>query len=130
MPASYLTPPPTPTHTHTRTPTPTHHPLPLQIRLLGLDICADTVVGNRMLRGISGGQRKRVTTGEMVVGNVKAVFADEVGGGVRVYLHAGLPCPDACSFIDWFLLMLRRVCKGGSGGVVCLSAFCAVSFCF
>jgi hypothetical protein len=34
------------------------------LKLLGLDICADTIVGNEMLRGISGGQKKRVTTGE------------------------------------------------------------------
>jgi hypothetical protein len=34
------------------------------LKLLGLDMCADTVVGNEMLRGISGGQKKRVTTGE------------------------------------------------------------------
>lgn len=33
-------------------------------KILGLDICADTIVGNEMLRGISGGQRKRVTTGK------------------------------------------------------------------
>ena len=33
------------------------------MQILGLEVCADTVVGNEMLRGISGGQRKRVTTG-------------------------------------------------------------------
>jgi ABC-type multidrug transport system ATPase subunit len=33
------------------------------LKILGLDICADTMVGDDMLRGISGGQRKRVTTG-------------------------------------------------------------------
>ncbi|KAK1363011.1 hypothetical protein POM88_038572 [Heracleum sosnowskyi] len=38
------------------------------IKLLGLEICADTVVGSEMIRGISGGQKKRVTTGEMLVG--------------------------------------------------------------
>jgi hypothetical protein len=31
--------------------------------VLGLDICADIIVGDEMLRGISGGQKKRVTTG-------------------------------------------------------------------
>jgi hypothetical protein len=30
---------------------------------LGLDICADILVGDAMHRGISGGQKKRVTTG-------------------------------------------------------------------
>ncbi|GAB4817617.1 hypothetical protein N2152v2_004663 [Parachlorella kessleri] len=60
----------------------------LIIRLLGLDVCADTVVqqqqqqGNQMLRGISGGQKKRVTTGEMIVGPVKALFADEISTGL------------------------------------------------
>lgn len=34
------------------------------LRVLGLEVCADTIVGNNMLRGVSGGQRKRVTTGE------------------------------------------------------------------
>ncbi|KAJ8452690.1 hypothetical protein Cgig2_005026 [Carnegiea gigantea] len=32
------------------------------LKVLGLDICADTFVGNDMLRGVSGGQRKRVTS--------------------------------------------------------------------
>lgn len=32
-------------------------------QILGLDICKDTIVGDEMIRGISGGQRKRVTTG-------------------------------------------------------------------
>jgi hypothetical protein len=36
------------------------------LQILGLDICADTLVGNEMLRGVSGGQRKRVTTGMVI----------------------------------------------------------------
>ncbi|GAB2293481.1 transcription factor [Dionaea muscipula] len=34
------------------------------LRILGLDICRDTIIGDQMLRGISGGQKKRVTTGQ------------------------------------------------------------------
>jgi hypothetical protein len=33
------------------------------VQILGLEICADTMVGDGMIRGISGGQKKRVTTG-------------------------------------------------------------------
>ncbi|KAK9906410.1 hypothetical protein WJX75_001426 [Coccomyxa subellipsoidea] len=52
------------------------------LRLLGLDVCADTIVGSQMVRGISGGQRKRVTTGEMVVGPMKTLFLDEISTGL------------------------------------------------
>ncbi|KAK7349157.1 hypothetical protein VNO77_06301 [Canavalia gladiata] len=52
------------------------------LKILGLDICADTVVGDEMLRGISGGQRKRVTTGEMLVGPANALFMDEISTGL------------------------------------------------
>ncbi|WVZ64279.1 hypothetical protein U9M48_013825 [Paspalum notatum var. saurae] len=50
--------------------------------ILGLESCADTMVGDEMLRGISGGQRKRVTTGEMLVGPAKAFFMDEISTGL------------------------------------------------
>ena len=44
------------------------------MRLCWRQVCADTIVGSQMVRGISGGQRKRVTTGEMVVGPMKTLF--------------------------------------------------------
>ncbi|KAL6556565.1 transcription factor [Orobanche gracilis] len=52
------------------------------LKVLGLDVCADTMVGDEMIRGISGGQKKRVTTGEMLVGPAKALFMDEISTGL------------------------------------------------
>ncbi|XP_048137047.1 pleiotropic drug resistance protein 3-like isoform X2 [Rhodamnia argentea] len=52
------------------------------LRILGLDICADTLVGDPMRRGISGGQKKRLTTAEMIVGPNKALFMDEITNGL------------------------------------------------
>lgn len=54
----------------------------LILKVLGLDICADIIVGDEMKRGISGGQKKRVTTGEMLTGPAKALFMDEISTGL------------------------------------------------
>ncbi|KAH9780004.1 ABC transporter G family member 37 [Citrus sinensis] len=52
------------------------------LKILGLDICADTMVGDPMRRGISGGQKKRLTTGELIVGPTRALFMDEISNGL------------------------------------------------
>ncbi|XP_050239632.1 pleiotropic drug resistance protein 3-like isoform X3 [Quercus robur] len=52
------------------------------LKILGLDICSDTMVGDALKRGISGGQKKRLTTGEMIVGPTKALFMDEISTGL------------------------------------------------
>ncbi|CAI9101368.1 OLC1v1038674C1 [Oldenlandia corymbosa var. corymbosa] len=52
------------------------------LRILGLDTCADTLVGDAMRRGISGGEKKRLTTGEMIVGPTRALFMDEISNGL------------------------------------------------
>ncbi|KAF6262509.1 ATP-binding cassette transporter [Scenedesmus sp. NREL 46B-D3] len=54
----------------------------LMLRVLGLEVCADTMVGGPMMRGVSGGQRKRVTTGEMMVGPAKTLLMDEISTGL------------------------------------------------
>ncbi|DBA84895.1 TPA: transcription factor [Trebouxia sp. C0004] len=54
----------------------------LIIKMLGLDVCSETLIGNEMMRGVSGGQRKRVTTGELLVGPAKAMFLDEISTGL------------------------------------------------
>ncbi|XP_059640406.1 pleiotropic drug resistance protein 1-like isoform X2 [Cornus florida] len=52
------------------------------LKVLGLEVCADTMVGDGLLKGISGGQRKRVTMGEMLVGPAKVLFMDEISTGL------------------------------------------------
>ncbi|KAL1820330.1 hypothetical protein ACET3Z_015199 [Daucus carota] len=52
------------------------------LKILGLDICTDIMVGDLMIRGISGGQKKRVTTGEMLAGPSKTLFMDELSTGL------------------------------------------------
>ncbi|WZY81874.1 hypothetical protein YC2023_028258 [Brassica napus] len=52
------------------------------LKILGLDICADIPVGDEMRRGVSGGQMKRLTTGEMLVGPATALFMDEISTGL------------------------------------------------
>ncbi|GMF46872.1 unnamed protein product [Phytophthora fragariaefolia] len=58
-----------------------HHP-DVVIRQLGLENCKETIVGDAMLRGVSGGERKRVTTGEMSFGNKYVFLMDEISTGL------------------------------------------------
>nr|POE55159.1 pleiotropic drug resistance protein 1 [Quercus suber] len=41
------------------------------LKVLELEACADTMLGDEKLRGISGGQKKRVTTGD-IKGKIKS----------------------------------------------------------
>ncbi|VVB01079.1 unnamed protein product, partial [Arabis nemorensis] len=52
------------------------------LKILGLDICADTRVGDATRPGISGGQKRRLTTGEIVVGPATTLFMDEISNGL------------------------------------------------
>ncbi|ONM29558.1 hypothetical protein ZEAMMB73_Zm00001d039633 [Zea mays] len=52
------------------------------VQILGLDMCADIIVDNELIRGISGGQKKRLTTGEVLVGPTKVLFMDEISMGL------------------------------------------------
>nr|CAD1842985.1 unnamed protein product [Ananas comosus var. bracteatus] len=42
----------------------------------------DTRVGDEMIKGISGGQKKRLTTGELLVGPARVLFMDEISTGL------------------------------------------------
>ncbi|KAG2425082.1 hypothetical protein HXX76_013991 [Chlamydomonas incerta] len=50
--------------------------------LLGLAHCAETLVGDALVRGISGGERKRLTTAEMLVGPSNVIMLDEMSTGL------------------------------------------------
>ncbi|XP_040380034.1 ABC transporter G family member 37-like isoform X2 [Oryza brachyantha] len=52
------------------------------MQIIGLHTCADTLVGSDMARGISGGQKKRVTIGELLISPARALFMDEISTGL------------------------------------------------
>lgn len=52
------------------------------MKILGLDICSNTLVGDEMLKGISGGQKKRLTTGELLMGPYRVLLMDEISTGL------------------------------------------------
>ena len=50
--------------------------------LLGLDHVRDTYVGDDIVRGVSGGQRRRVTCGEMMMDACPITCGDEISNGL------------------------------------------------
>ena len=52
------------------------------IELLNLDGCKDTIIGNDLIRGISGGEKKRVTIAEALVKNSQVLCMDEISTGL------------------------------------------------
>ncbi|KAK0607086.1 hypothetical protein LWI29_009061 [Acer saccharum] len=78
------------------------------LKILGLDICADIMVGSALERGISGGQKKRLTTGEMIVCPTKALFMDEISTGldssttfqIIIYLQQMVHITDATALVS------------------------------
>jgi ABC-type multidrug transport system ATPase subunit/ABC-type multidrug transport system permease subunit len=52
------------------------------INLLNLDGCKGTIIGNDLIRGVSGGEKKRVTIAEAMVKNAKVLCMDEISTGL------------------------------------------------
>jgi len=52
------------------------------LKVLGLDHVADTIVGGEMIRGVSGGERKRVSVGVELVRGPAILFLDEPTTGL------------------------------------------------
>eukprot|EP00644_Phytophthora_capsici_P001183 jgi/Phyca11/129625/e_gw1.86.8.1 len=78
----------------------------LFLQILGLENCADIVVGNALLRGVSGGERRRVTVGEMLVGGQSLFLCDEISTGL-----------DSAATFD-IVKALRTWCKTLGGSVI------------
>jgi energy-coupling factor transporter ATP-binding protein EcfA2 len=94
--------------------------------VLGLSDVKDTFVGDTDIRGVSGGQRRRVTVGEMVMFRTPVLCGDEISTGldaastydmVQVLLHFGKiqnmtrvfallqPSPETVSLFDEVILL-------------------------
>nr|KAE8946188.1 ABC transporter G family member 37 [Phytophthora fragariae] len=82
----------------------------LFLQILGMEECADTVVGDALLRGVSGGERKRVTIGEVLVGGQSLFLCDEISTGL-----------DSAATFD-IIKSMRTWCKtlGGSAVIALL----------
>ena len=52
------------------------------LNVLGLTKCADTYIGNNLIRGISGGERKRTSIGIELLSNPSIFFLDEPTTGL------------------------------------------------
>ena len=49
---------------------------------MGLTKCADTLIGNVIIKGISGGERKRTSIGVELITNPSLIFLDEPTSGL------------------------------------------------
>jgi len=52
------------------------------IKVLGLEVCRDVLIGNELSKGISGGQAKRVNIGIALITNPRVLFLDEPTSGL------------------------------------------------
>eukprot|EP00644_Phytophthora_capsici_P006464 jgi/Phyca11/20570/fgenesh1_pg.PHYCAscaffold_66_\ len=84
----------------------------LFIQILGLEECADTVVGDALLRGVSGGERKRVTIGEVLVGGQSHMMYHGPRTEILDYFEGhGFTCPPplAAISVSFFLLFSGNI---------------------
>jgi ATP-binding cassette subfamily G (WHITE) protein 2 len=76
---------------------------------LGLESCADTIVGTTFLRGISGGERKRTCIGMELVLSPKILFLDEPTTGL--YCRKLLKCSETLIYIQFPILKRVKIVR-------------------
>ena len=59
-----------------------------KLRALGLEDAADTIIGGGLKKGISGGQKKRVSIGVELIASPSIIFLDEPTSGLDSYAAA------------------------------------------
>lgn len=67
------------------------------IDALHLTTCADTRVGDELLRGVSGGEKKRVTIAEALLSNARVLAMDEISTGLDAPITFDV-CRNLCSW--------------------------------
>ena len=120
------------------------------IEVLGLDTCRHVVIGDRIARGVSGGQAKRVSIGIALISNPRVLFLDEPTsgldsftanevmsvvkqlalGGITVCATIHSPTPYAFGLFDSLLLLAsgRSVYFGPMKGAVDAMKAASASF--
>ena len=74
---------------------------------LGLTVCADVMIGGALIKGISGGQRKRTSVGVELITNPTLLFLDEPTSGLDSYSAFTL------------VTLLKKVAKTESTTILC-----------
>jgi ABC-type multidrug transport system ATPase subunit len=100
----------------------------INLESLGLSHVKDTFVGDDNVRGVSGGQRRRVTVGEMLMDSSPILCGDEISNGldasstfdmIQILMHVGRvqkmmrvisllqPSPETVSLFDEVILLAQ-----------------------
>ena len=86
---------------------PMHRPkADLLMNLFGLHNCKDTIVGDEGIRGVSGGEKKRITSAEILCGQAMVLALDEVSTGL-----------DSAATFD-IVNSLREFCHGQKSTII------------